>query len=232
MTLLCTVCARGGSKGVPGKNLREILGKPLIAYTIEQAQQSGLFSVIAVSSDSEDILSAARTFGADILVRRPDELANDSAPKLPAIHHCLEAAEHQLGRQFPVFIDLAVTSPLRLPEDIVGAARMLEERGVSSVVTGAPARCSPYFSLVELDERGVVHLSKELPHPIVRRQDSPRCYDMNGSIYAWRRDVFYRNPAVFYDDTLLFEMPQERSVDIDSELDFEIVRMLLTKRAA
>ena len=175
--------------------------------------------------------AAAQAFGADILVRRPDELANDSAPKVPVIHHCLEVAECQLGRQFPVFIDLDVTSPLRLPEDIVGAARLLEQRGVSSVITGTPARRSPYFNIVELDERGVVHLSKDLARPVVRRQDGPHCYDMNASIYVWRRDVFHRNPAVFYDDTLLFEMPEERSIDIDSELDFEIVRMLLIKRA-
>src|SRR5262249_41610775 len=103
MTVLCTICARGGSKSVPGKNLREILGKPLIAYTIEQARQSRLFSSIAVSSDSENILSMAKEFGADILVRRPDELASDSAPKVPAIRHCLEAAERDLGRRFSAF---------------------------------------------------------------------------------------------------------------------------------
>ena len=229
--MLCTICARGGSKGVPNKNAREILGKPLIAYTIEQARQSGLFSSIAVSSDSETILATAKEFGADILVRRPAELASDAAPKVPAIHHCLETAERELGKQFPVFVDLDATSPLRLREDIVGAVRLLEQRRVSSVITGTPSRHSPYFSLVELDHRDVVHLSKKLDHPIVRRQDAPRCYDMNGSIYVWNRDVFWSNPAVFYDDTLLFEMPAERSVDIDSDLDFEIVRMLLTKRA-
>ena len=231
MTMLCTICARGGSKGVPDKNVRDILGKPLIAYTIEQARQSGLFSSIAVSSNSEKILSAARAFGADILVRRPDELASDTAPKVPAIRHCLETAEHRLGRQFAVFVDLDATSPLRLPEDIVGAVRLLEHRGVSSVITGTPSRRSPYFNIVELDERGMVHLSKDRDQPIVRRQDAPECYDMNASIYVWKRDIFWRNPAVFYDDTLLFEMPAERSVDIDSELDFEIVRMLLTQRA-
>ena len=229
--MLCTICARGGSKGVPNKNVREILGKPLIAYSIEQAKQSGLFSGIAVSSDSETILSTAKEFGADILVRRPAELASDTAAKVPAIHHCLETAERELGRQFPVFVDLDATSPLRLPEDIVGAVRLLEQRRVASVITGTLSVSSPYFNIVELDERGVVHLSKELDQPIVRRQDAPRCYEMNAAVYVWNRDVFWRNPAVFYDDTLLFEMPAERSIDIDTELDFEIVRMLLTKRA-
>jgi len=231
VTYLCTICARGGSKGVPGKNLRMVLGKPLIAYTIEQARDSGLFASIAVSSDSEDILAAAREHGADILVRRPGELATDHAAKVPAIRHCLETAERELDRRFRVFVDLDVTSPLRLPEDIVGAVQLLTDRGVSSVVTGAESRRSPYFNLVERDAHGVVHLSKPLPRDLVRRQDAPVCYDMNASIYVWDRDRFCANPAVFYDDTLLFEMPPERSIDVDSELDFEIVQMLLKKRA-
>jgi N-acylneuraminate cytidylyltransferase/CMP-N,N'-diacetyllegionaminic acid synthase len=228
---LCTICARGGSKGVPGKNLRQVGGKPLIAHTIAQARDSGLFAAIAVSSDSEAILAAARTHGADILVRRPPELATDQAAKVPAIRHCLDAAERELGRSVRVFVDLDVTSPLRRPEDIIGAVQLLEGRGVTSVVTGTRSRRSPYFNLVECDEHGVVHLSKPLPQELVRRQDAPVCYDMNASIYVWDRDRFCADPAVFYNDTLLFEMPPERSIDIDSELDFEIVQMLLTKRA-
>jgi CMP-N,N'-diacetyllegionaminic acid synthase len=230
MKRLCTICARGGSKGVPGKNLRRLLGKPLIAHSIEQARDCGLFGAIAVSSDSDEILEASRRSGADVLVRRPAELATDAAPKVPAIRHCVATAERELGRSFALFADLDATSPLRLPQDIAGAVRLLEERGASSVITGAPARRSPYFNLVELDARGVPHLSKEPQRPIERRQDAPRCYDMNASIYVWRRDAFFRNPAVFYDDTLLFEMPPERSIDIDSELDFEIVEMLMRKR--
>jgi len=230
MKHLCTICARGGSKGVPGKNLRPLLGKPLVVHTVEQARACGLFVAIAVSSDSEAILEASRGAGADVLVRRPPELASDTAAKVPAIRHCLETAERQLGRSFAIFVDLDATSPLRLPQDIVGAVRLLEERGASSVITGAPARHSPYFTLVELDARGTPRLSKKLERPVERRQDAPPCYDMNGSVYVWRRDAFLRDPAVFYDDTALFEMPPERSVDIDSELDFQIVEMLMRKR--
>jgi CMP-N,N'-diacetyllegionaminic acid synthase len=232
MKKLCTICARGGSKAVPGKNLRDLLGKPLIAYSIEQARRTGLFEAIAVSSDSEEILDTARCFGADILVRRPGEMASDSAPKLPAIRHCVETAEAHLRREFPVFVDLDATSPLRSPDDIVGAVRLLKERGVSNVITGAPARRSPYFNLVEVDERGVVTLSKPLARPVERRQDAPRCFDMNASIYVWRRDIFMQNPAVFYGDTALYEMPEERSIDIDNELDFELVRLLIGKAYA
>lgn len=230
MNYLCTICARGGSKGVPGKNLRPLLGKPLIAHSIAQAKESGLFAAVAVSSDSEEILDAAKRHGADVLVRRPDEMATDAAPKVPAIRHCFETTERALSRIFPVFVDLDATSPLRLPQDIVGAVRLLEETGASSVITGAPARRSPYFNLVELDARGVPHVSKQLSTPLPRRQDAPRCFDMNASIYVWRRDAFLASPTVFYDDTRLFEMPEERSTDIDSALDWEIVQLLMARQ--
>jgi len=229
---LCTICARGGSKGVPGKNVRELLGEPLLAYTIKQAKQSRLFEVIAVSSDAQDVLDVAKRHGADILVRRPDEMATDTASKLPAIRHCFETAERECRQTFPIFVDLDATSPLRLPEDIAGAIQLLETTGASSVITGALARRSPYFNLVELDHRGVPRVCKELKTPLVRRQDSPRCYDMNASIYVWRREPFLASPAVLYDDTRLFEMPEERSIDIDSPLDWDIVRMLMARRQA
>ena len=230
MKLLCTICARGGSKGVPGKNLRELCGRPLIAHTIEQARASGLFAALAVSSDDPNILTVAESFGADVLVRRPDELATDTASKLPAIRHCVEAAQQALDEEFTIFVDLDATSPLRLPEDIVGAVRLLEARGVTNVITAAPARRSPYFNLVETDDAGVVRLSKPLARPIVRRQDAPQCYDMNASIYVWRTAPFLLAPAVFYDDTALYVMPEERSIDIDSELDFALVQLLLERR--
>ena len=231
LSLLCTICARGGSKGVPGKNLRPLLGKPLIAHSIEQAKKTGLFAAVAVSSDAQEILEVAKKYGADVLVRRPDEMATDTAAKLPAIRHCFEAAERECGCAFPVFVDLDATSPLRLPEDIAGAIRLLETTGASSVITGAAARRSPYFNLVELDDRGVPHVCKELKTPPVRRQDAPRCFDMNASIYVWRREPFLAAPAVFYDDTRLFEMPEERSIDIDSAMDWDVVQVLMARRA-
>ena len=230
MKRLCTICARGGSKGVKGKNLRILQGKPLIAHSILRALESKLFDAVAVSSDSEEILEAARQFGAHVLVRRPDEMATDTAPKVPVIYHCMAEAERMLGATFEVLVDLDATSPLRWADDIVGAVSLLEETGVSNVITGTPARRSPYFNLVELNPQGYVQLSKPLPDAIVRRQDSPRCFDMNASIYVWRREAFVAEPKIFYTDTRLFEMPEERSQDIDSELDFEIVRLLMARR--
>lgn len=230
MTLICTICARGGSKGVVGKNVRELLGKPLLAWTIEQAKQTRLFEAIAFSSDSDLLLETALRSGADLAIKRPDEMANDAAPKLPAIRHCLEQAIARTGISPDIFVDLDVTSPLRLPSDIIGTVELLRTSGASNVITGAPAHRSPYFNLVEARADGSVGLSKVATPPIVRRQDAPRCFDMNASIYAWHAAAFLENPAVFYPDTRLFEMPQERSVDIDSDPDFALVELLLRKR--
>ena len=230
MTLLCTICARGGSKGVIGKNARELLGKPLLAWTIDQARQTGLFEAIAFSSDSDLLLATALKAGADIAVKRPDAMASDTAPKLPAIRHCLEQAIAHTGIIPEIFVDLDVTSPLRLPSDIAGAVKLLQESGARNVITGAPARRSPYFNLVEVRADGTVGLSKAEDPPITRRQDAPNCFDMNASIYVWRVAAFLENPSVFYPDTQLFEMPEERSVDIDSDLDFTLVDLLLRKR--
>jgi CMP-N,N'-diacetyllegionaminic acid synthase len=232
MRSICTICARGGSKGVVGKNARELLGKPLLAWTIEQAKQTGLFEAIAFSSDSDQLLQTALQSGADIAVKRPDAMATDTAPKIPAIRHCLEQAIARTGMTPELFVDLDVTSPLRLPSDIAGAVELLRRTGARSVITGAPARRSPYFNLVEEHLDGSVGLSKSVDPPIVRRQDAPRCFDMNASIYVWRVAPFLENPAVFYPDTRLFEMPEERSVDIDSDLDFTLVELLLRKRLA
>jgi len=232
MTLLCTICARGGSKGVVGKNVRELLGKPLLAWSIEQARQTGLFDAIAFSSDSDALIEIAVGAGADIAVKRPDSMASDTAPKLPAIRHCLEQAIEQTGSTPDIFVDLDVTSPLRLPSDIAGAVKLLRQSGARNVITGAPARRSPYFNLVEERADGTVGQSKTVDPPIVRRQDAPRCFDMNASIYVWRVASFLEHPAVFYPDTRLFEMPEERSVDIDSDLDFALVELLLRKRQA
>jgi N-acylneuraminate cytidylyltransferase/CMP-N,N'-diacetyllegionaminic acid synthase len=230
MSLLCTICARGGSKGVVGKNARDLLGKPVLAWSIEQARETGLFDAIAFSSDSDALLDAALKAGADIGVKRPDEMATDKAPKLPAIRHCLEQAIAQTGKTPEIFVDLDVTSPLRLASDIAGAVALLRESGTRNVITGAPARRSPYFNLVEQRIDGSVGLSKSANPPITRRQDAPRCFDMNASIYVWRAAPFLAQPAVFYPDTRLFEMPEERSIDIDSDLDFALVELLLRQR--
>ena len=230
MKRLCTICARGGSKGLPNKNIRQMVGKPLIAHSILQAKSSGLFEAIAVSSDSKEILDISKKFGADYSVFRPKELASDTAPKLPAIQHCVNEVEILSGKKFDVIVDLDATSPLRITKDIEGAVKLLEDKNVSNVITGCPARRSPYFNLVEQDESGCVRISKSPEKIITRRQDAPECFDMNASIYVWNRLGLIGSKSVFNVDTLLFVMPEERSIDVDHEWEFEYVEFLFNKR--
>ena len=228
MKILCTICARAGSKGVTDKNLRPINGLPLIAYSLQQAVETKLFSQIAVSSDSSEIRTTAMAHGATFVVDRPTQMASDTAPKLPAIRHCVETTEKEFG-QFDIIIDLDATAPLRIAADIIGSLKLLTATNADNVITGTPAHRSPYFNLVEQDENGIVQLSKPLRDAVTRRQDSPKCFDMNASIYVWRRDALLNNPSLFVSSTRLFEMPRERSLDIDSEADFEMVEWMMSK---
>jgi N-acylneuraminate cytidylyltransferase/CMP-N,N'-diacetyllegionaminic acid synthase len=224
--LLCTICARGGSKSVPGKNIRLLGGNPLIQHSVDQAKETGLFDVIAVSSDDPEILAAADT---EDKIARPLHMATDEAAKIPAIHHALSEMEERYGR-FDVLVDLDATSPLRLAADIKGAVDLLLDKRCSNVITGALSHRSPYFNLVEEQPGGNVALAKQLPNAVVRRQDMPRTYDMNASIYVWDTNSFRQDPKLFYPDTMLYEMPPDRSLDIDSETDFEIVTYFFNKR--
>ncbi len=228
MDSLCTICVRGGSKGVKNKNIKNLNDKPLLAYSIIQAKNSGLFNYIAVSSDSDEILSVAKKWGADLLIERPAYLATDAAAKIPVIRHCVNQVEKQTNDRFEFIVDLDATSPLRDVQDIRNAVKLLKERNVSNVITGMPARRSPYFNLVELGQNGTVSLSKSLDKQIIRRQDAPKCFDMNASIYVWKREILEKSDSLFHEDTLLYEMPEERSIDIDSELDFKFVEYLMT----
>jgi N-acylneuraminate cytidylyltransferase/CMP-N,N'-diacetyllegionaminic acid synthase len=220
------ICARGGSRGVPGKNLRELWGKPLIAWTVEQAARSGLFDTVAVSSDSPDILEAARAAGADSLVERPPEMATDTASVQPAILHCLDTVERARGAACDSFVFLQVTSPLRTVADIAGAVALWEAHRPGSVVSATPARSSPYFTIVEERDDGTVGLSKPTDPPVTRRQDAPRCWDLNGAIYVFDRARHAAAPRVLYSDTRLYEMPAERSLDIDTEADWAQIKSI------
>lgn len=230
MSRICTIAVRGGSKGVPGKNWRSIAGKPLFAHSVQAAVDSALFDAIVVSSDAEEVLEFAQEAGATHVVRRPDELASDTSGKVPAIVHAVLNVESEVGFRFHTVVDLDATSPLRDVSDIIGAVQLLESQDIESVVTASEARRSPYFNLIERNpETGAVGVSKPLPFGVLRRQDAPGTFDMNASIYVWKRNLLVEHPQVFFPTTQIFEMPPERSLDIDSEFDFEIVRWLMEK---
>ncbi|GJM07320.1 MAG: posttranslational modification protein [marine bacterium B5-7] len=230
MKVLCSICARGGSQGVPDKNIKELAGKPLILHTVEQAVDAACFDKIVVSSDSERILSVVENSGVDYLVRRPETLATEHSAKIPVIRHLLDASEREFATHFDVVVDLAVTTPLRSADDIRSAVTTFLDADAANLVSATLTDQSPYFNVVEVDEKGRIVLSKPLGKPLTRRQDAPKCFSLNGAIYIWRRDVLSEEDRLLLDDTILFELPQERSIDIDTAFDFSLVDALLFYR--
>lgn len=225
--VLCTICARGGSKGVKNKNIKIINGKPLIAYTIEQAKKSGLFEHIVISTDSDEIANVSREYGAEVFFKRSPEMASDTAGKLDVIKDAFIKSEAFYKQKFDYLIDLDATSPLREVEDIISSFEQFLRDDNDNLITAMPSRRSPYFNLVECDENGKVSLSKQLDKKVLRRQDAPSTYDMNASIYIWKRDVILNESSIFLNKTGLYIMPEERSIDIDNELDFKFVEYIL-----
>lgn len=229
--ILCTICVRGGSKGVKNKNIRPLNGLPLIAHTIKQAQESKLFEHIVISTDSDDIANVATKFGAEVFFKRSKELSSDSAAKIPVIKDAFIRSEIYYNTKFDYLIDLDATAPLRSSSDIIKAFEQFKKDDNDILITGVKSRRSPYFNLVEIVDNKVV-LSKALKIPIVRRQDAPKCYDMNASIYIWKRESILNENSLFADKTGLYEMSEESMFDIDSELDFEFVEFLLKRKNA
>ncbi len=225
MKVVATICARGGSKGVPGKNTRLLCGKPLLVYTIEVARRCELVDRIVVSTDAPEIAEIAKANGAEVPFLRPEELARDASPKLPVIKHAIQYLESQEGYYADVVVDLDPTSPLRTEEDIEACIRMVSDGGADNVFSVTKARRNPYFNMVEIVD-GRVKLVKPLPRPVVRRQDAPQVYDVNGSIYAWKKETLMNNDSLFLERTMIYEMP-EWAIDIDSETDFRFVEFIL-----
>lgn len=230
--VLCTICARGGSKGVKNKNIKELHGKPLIAYTIEQAKESGLFEHIVISTDSDDIAKVAQEYGAEVFFKRSSEMASDTAGKLDVIKDAFVRSEAYYQKQYDYLIDLDATAPLRSVDDIKNSFTQFLKDDNSNLITAMPSRRSPYFNLVEVSNDGKVTLSKKLDSSIVRRQDAPKSYDMNASIYIWKRESLLDQKSLFLEKTGLYVMPEERSIDIDTELDFEFVEFMMRKKNA
>lgn len=230
--VLCSICARGGSKGVKNKNVKLLHGKPLIAYTIEQAIASKLFDHIVISTDSDQIAEVGKQYGADVFFKRDSKLSSDTAGKLDVIKDALLKSEKHYGKKYKYHIDLDATSPLRNIGDIVESFKQFLKNKNDNLITAMPSRRSPYFNLVELDSLGKVALSKQTEITVVRRQDAPKTFDMNASIYIWTRNRLLNSNTLFSERTGLYIMPEERSIDIDTELDFKFVEFLMRNNNA
>ncbi|HID92929.1 MAG TPA: acylneuraminate cytidylyltransferase family protein [bacterium (Candidatus Stahlbacteria)] len=228
MTTIATICARGGSVGVPRKNIKLLLGKPLICHTIEQALSCAEIDYVFVSTDDNEIADVARKAGATIPLIRPSELAESSTPKLDVINHLVKGVEEKMDLKITRIVDLDPTSPLRTVKDIEACMNMLDA-SADVVITAYKSDKNPYFNMVEVDHDGRAFLVKSVPGGVAARQEAPVVYSMNASIYVWHRDSL--NKGLWEGNTRLYEMPRERSIDIDELLDFKIVELLMREQS-
>ena len=216
---ICVILARGGSKGLPDKNILNFCGLPLITHTIIAAEDSGVFSEVIVSSDDARILQIAKDSAVTALTR-PAELASDTASSIDALRHVLE------GRECDSVCLLQPTSPLRNAADVKAAYDKFLAADAPSLFSVFTSHASPYFNIVEL-QKGKIALSKS---GYSRRQDAPEVYQLNGAIYFWKKSELLAHKKVIFENSAIYIMPEERSVDIDTKLDFEMAEFLYKKQ--
>lgn len=224
------ITARGGSKRLPKKNVLELAGKPLIAWTIEAAKKSSKIEDVIVTTDSEEIEKVAIEFGARVPFKRPAELSNDTATSFDVVKHCLDYLNENEDKQVEYLVLLQPTSPLRSSEDIEKAIELLESKKASAVVSVCPTEHSPLWSNT-LDDS--LNLDSFLRDEVknTRSQDLPAYYRLNGAIYVCRVEEFLKEKSFFLSkNSFAYVMSTEDSVDIDTKLDFVVADFLLKQK--
>ena len=228
---LAVIPARGGSKGIPKKNIRNMNGKPLIAYTIEAASQAlnmGFLDRCIVSTDSKEIADIAMSFGADVPFMRPEYLGGDSIKSVDVILHALSVLEEQ-GERYDAVVTLQPTSPMRTAEDLINGIKMFDERSVDSLISvynDEKANGYNYYRMGDNSEGIAEHREHNKG---IRRQEMKPMYVRNGALYISSIGLLKDKKLIIGDVPMLFVMPKERSVDIDSLIDFEYVEFLMKK---
>jgi CMP-N,N'-diacetyllegionaminic acid synthase len=227
---VAAICARGGSKGVPRKNLRLLHGKPLIGRAVEQALASGLFDRVVASTDDPEMARAAAEHGAEVPFLRPPELAQDHTNKWDVFRHLVRELEARGERRVAVLADLDTGAALRTIEDIRAALERLEATGADVCVTAYEADHNPYYNMVQLDVSGLARVCMRPQVPIANRQQAPAVYNLSPAIFAIRRDALWQHDHWSQCKMTLSVIPRERAVDIDTEFDFRLVESLLAQR--
>ena len=232
MTTYGFVFARGGSKGLPGKNIRPLCGKPLIAWAIEAGLSCGRIDKMIVSTDSEEIADIARQYGAEVPFLRPAELAADQAAEVLSWRHAVRFLQNQ-GDKFDIFVSLPATAPLRTVEDICRCIDAYLEGGCDmSVVCTDPYR-SPYFNMIKLDDKGYAQIVIKIDgKTYVRRQDAPPVYDLTSVCYVTSPEVILSEKNAWDDKGRVKAIKTARvnAIDIDDLVDFETAEYFMTKR--
>lgn len=221
--LTAFIFARGGSKGVPGKNIRALHGKPLIAYAIEAALGSKHIKRVVVSTDNVQIADAARKHGAQVPFMRPVALASDDSSEWLAWQHAIG----ETGID-DIFVSVPATCPLRKSEDVDHTIdALMNDPAADIAITVAASHSNPYFTMVTQDTNGYVNIAARPEHPIVRRQDAPKVMDIVGVAYAARVPFVLKAKGLWDGKVRAVEVPRERAIDIDTEFDFHLAELLM-----
>lgn len=231
MRIVGLVPARGGSKGIPRKNIRLLCGRPLLHYTSDAALACRSLSRVLLSTEDDEVAAIGRAGGLEVPFLRPTELANDCTPMLPVILHAVAWLETH-GEQFDAICLLQPTNPLRRPEDIDGCVDLLVRDGADAVVTvlPVPAEHNPHWTYLR-GEDGFLRLSTGESEPISRRQDLPAAFHREGSVYVTRRDVLVEGRSLYGQRLAGYPMPAERCVNLDAPEDWERAERLVRELA-
>jgi CMP-N-acetylneuraminic acid synthetase len=231
MNIVALICARGGSKGLPGKNIRPLAGVPLIAWSIRQAKTVPRIGRVIVSTDSTEIAAVAREAGAEVPFLRPAELAQDNSPERGVWRHALEYLKATEGAYPDVLIVVPATAPLRLPEDLERCLDEYAQGGADTVITVSEPHRNPYFNMVKTRPDGCVEVViQPAQGTLTRRQDAPDVYDVTTVAYVTDPEFVRRADNIFDGRVRAVKIPVERAVDIDTLLDFKVAECLLQYR--
>lgn len=223
-TTLFLIPARGGSKGIPGKNIKPLAGKPLICHAIDQARQFVSDSQICLSTDSEEIRRTAEDYGLSVPFLRPAELATDRSGSYEVMLHAVDFYR-RAGARIDRLVLLQPTSPLRRADDIRGALQLFTG-DADMVVSVCEAATNPYYNAFETDADGYLHISKG-DGLYTRRQDAPHVWEYNGAVYVISVESLLSGPMGSFRRRIPFVMPRERSLDLDTPLDWQLAEALI-----
>lgn len=224
------IFARGGSKGLPGKNIRLFAGKPLIAWAIETAKGVDGIDEVLVSTDSEEIAKVALDFGAHVPFLRPEDLSRDDSPEWNAWRHVLQYFHETDGEMPNALFSIPATAPLRAVEDLQNCVNLYLKGGCDSVITVTEAHRNPYFNMVSITGNGINEIVCKNNGVLTRRQDAPEVFDITTVAYVVNSEFVMNQNGLFEGVVKSVKVPIERSIDIDTLFDFEIAEFLMRKR--
>jgi len=219
------VFVRGGSKGLPGKNIKPLAGKPLLQYSIDIAKACSSICEVFVSTDDSEIAKVAAEVGA-VIIERPDELATDTSPEWLSWRHAIEWVQMHYG-DFDNFVSLPATSPLRSVEDVKKAIVQREKVSADICISVTPSCRSPFFNMVTQDQNGFVELVNKPNEEVTRRQDAPNVFDITTVVYVATPDFVLNQYGLFNGKVTSIEVPKSRAVDIDDIYDFKLAEAIL-----